>query len=62
MYAISKKQRDEALQLLAALREQTGGDVRSVNNRRKAGILIRQLEKAREIEYNDVKNLVKTSK
>lgn len=48
--------------LLAALREkETGRDVRAVNNRRRAGILIRQLEKAREIEFNDVKNLTKVS-
>ena len=59
MYAISKKQRDEALALLAALREHPGKDTRTVNNRRRAGILIRKLENAREIDFEEVKRISK---
>ncbi len=62
MYAISKRQREEALQLLAALREQPPArNTRAANNRRRAGILIEQLQRAREIGFEDVKNLAKSA-
>jgi hypothetical protein len=62
MYAISNRQREEALLLLAALREQPPAkNTRAANNRRRAGILIDQLRRAREMEFEDVKNLAKTT-
>jgi len=57
MYAISNKQRDDIIKLLAALRNLHGQDTRTANIRRKAGVNINKLNKAKQISYEKYKHL-----
>jgi len=50
MYAISNKQREDIIKLLAALRGLTGDDTRTANVKRVAKIIIARLNKAKKIE------------
>lgn len=49
MYAISNRQREEVLKLLAALQTLPGKDTRTCNIRRRAAILIRKLERKKTL-------------
>lgn len=49
MYSISNSQRAEITKLLAALKELTGADNRTVNIRRRATNAIRKLHKAKAL-------------
>ncbi len=54
MYAISNQQREEIIKLLAALQDLPGKDTKTINIKRRAGILIRKLNSKKQIE-NDTK-------
>ena len=51
MYAISNQQRDEVIKLLAALQGLPGNDVKTVNIKRRAGIMIKKLNKSKQISH-----------
>jgi hypothetical protein len=56
MYAISNKQREDIIKLLAALRNLPGDDTRTANIKRMAGITINKLNKAKFISNEDIKH------
>lgn len=49
MYAISNQQREELLKLLAALQALPGKDTKTCNIKRKAVILMRKLERKKQL-------------
>lgn len=61
MYLISNKERSDILKLLAELKDvfPTGGNTRKANMARMAGLLVRQLERKREINIGLFKSLKK---
>lgn len=54
MYIISNKQRDELCKLLHELRHLAGSDNRTLNNKRKAVILIKQLDNSIQITKDQI--------
>lgn len=59
MYAISNQQRDEIVKLLAALKdlpETDKKDTKTFNIKRRAGIMIKKLNKSKKINYEDIKH------
>lgn len=59
MYAVSNQQRDEIVKLLAALKDLPETDKRETktfNLKRRAGIMIKKLNKAKKISYEDIKH------
>lgn len=59
MYAVSNQQRDEIITLLAALKDLPETDKRETktfNLKRRAGIMIKKLNKAKYLDYEDVKH------
>ena len=57
MYATSNQQRDNIIKFLAALQDLPGKDVKTINLKRRAGIMIKKLNKAKYLDYEDVKHL-----
>lgn len=58
MYAVSNQQRDEIVKLLTALKdlpETDKKDTKSFNIKRRAGIMIKKLNKSKKISYEDIK-------
>ncbi len=55
MYAISNKQREEILMLLAALQSLPGEDNRTANIKRRAKVTINKLNKAKFISNENIK-------
>lgn len=58
MYAVSNQQRDEIIKLLAALKDLPETDKRETktfNIKRRAGIMIKKLNKSKKISYEDIK-------
>lgn len=58
MYAVSNQQRDEIIRLLAALKDLPETDKRETktfNIKRRAGIMIKKLNKSKKISYEDIK-------
>lgn len=53
MYAISNRQREELLKLLAALQALPGKDTKTGNIKRRAVILIRKLEQKKQLVLSD---------
>lgn len=56
MYAISNQHRDEITKLLAALQDLPGKDTRTINIKRRAGIVIKKLNKSKYINHEDIKH------
>jgi hypothetical protein len=50
MYAISKSNQSELIRLLEFLRTVPGDDLKTVNARRRAGLSIKMLNKAKVVE------------
>ena len=55
MYAISNQHRDEIIQLLESLNDLPGKDVRTINDKRKAGVLIKKLSKSKKVDYEEIR-------
>lgn len=53
MYAISNQQREELLKLLAALQALPGKDTKTCNIKRRAVILMRKLERKKQLAPSD---------
>lgn len=60
MYVISNKQRDEILIFLAALKDLPVKNNKDFNLKRRAGIMIKKLQKAKSISHDEVKNISKS--
>jgi hypothetical protein len=56
MYAISNKQREDIIKLLAAIRSLPGQDIRMANIKRMAGINISKLNKSKTIKHEYIKH------
>lgn len=59
MYAVSNQQRDEIIKLLSALKdlpETDSKDTKIFNIKRRAGIMIKKLNKSIKINYEDIKH------
>lgn len=54
MYAISNRHLDEIIELLESLKDLPGTDVRTINKKRRAGIIIKKLTKSKQIDYEKV--------
>ena len=54
MYAISNKNFEEILELLDSLKDLPGKDLRTINKKRRAVVIIKKLTKAKQIEYEKV--------
>lgn len=50
MYAVSNKQREEVIKLLAALQALPGKDTKTMNIKRRAGIAIRKLNNSKQVK------------
>lgn len=55
MYAISNQQQEDLIMLLAALKDLPDKDNRTINIKRRAGILIKKLAKAKQVSYEQIK-------
>ena len=59
MYAVSNQQRDEIIKLLYALKDMPvtdKKDTKTFNINRRAGIMIKKLNKSKKINYEDIKH------
>lgn len=59
MYAVSNQQRDEIVKLLAALKdlpEMDKRETKTFNIKRRAGIMIKKLNKLKKFSYEDIKH------
>lgn len=59
MYAVSNQQRDEIIKLLSALKDlpvTDKKDTKTFNIKRRAGIMIKKLNKSKKINYEDIKH------
>ena len=54
MYAISNKNFEEILELLDSLKDLPGKDLRTINKKRRAVVIIKKLTKSKQIEYEKV--------
>lgn len=54
MYAISNKNFEEILELLDSLKDLPGKDLRTINKKRLAVVIIKKLTKSKQIEYEKV--------
>ena len=54
MYAISNKNFEEILELLDFLKDLPGKDLRTINKKRRAVVIIKKLTKSKQIEYEKV--------
>lgn len=54
MYAISNRHFEEILEMLESLKDLPGTDVRTINKKRRAEIIIRKLNKSKQIDYEKV--------
>lgn len=54
MYAISNKNFEEILELLDSLKYLPGKDLRTINKKRRAVVIIKKLTKSKQIEYEKV--------
>ena len=58
MYVISNQQRDEIVKLLAEIKTIPGSDDKTLNNKRRANVIIKKLANAEQVSYE--KNKKKT--
>lgn len=54
MYAISNRNFEEILELLDSLKDLPGKDLRTINKKRRAVVIIKKLTKSKQIEYEKV--------
>ena len=54
MYAISNRHFEEILEMLESLKDLPGKDLRTINKKRRAEIIIRKLNKSKQIDYEKV--------
>ena len=54
MYAIFNKNFEEILELLDSLKDLPGKDLRTINKKRRAVVIIKKLTKSKQIEYEKV--------
>ena len=54
MYAISNKNFEEILELLDSIKDLPGKDLRTINKKRRAVVIIKKLTKSKQIEYEKV--------
>lgn len=54
MYAISNKNFEDILELLDSLKDLPEKDLRTINKRRRAVVIIKKLTKSKQIEYEKV--------
>ena len=54
MYAISTRHFEEILEMLESLKDLPGKDLRTINKKRRAEIIIRKLNKSKQIDYEKV--------
>lgn len=54
MYAISNRNFEEILELLDSLKDLPGKDLRTINKKRRAVVIIKKLTKSKQIEYGKV--------
>uniref|UniRef100_UPI002648106C hypothetical protein n=1 Tax=Bacteroidales TaxID=171549 RepID=UPI002648106C len=53
-YAISNRHFEEILEMLESLKDLPGKDLRTINKKRRAEIIIRKLNKSKQIDYEKV--------
>ena len=58
MYVISNQQQKEIMKLLAELKSPPGSDDKTLNNKRRANVIIKKLANAEQVSYE--KNKKKT--
>jgi hypothetical protein len=51
MYAVSNYQREEIIKLLTAIQDLPGKDTKTINTKRRAGIMIKKLIHSKQISY-----------
>ena len=56
MYTISKQQQEELIKLLSALQDLPGIDTKTSNIRRRSIVMIKKLNKAKQVSYEYIKN------
>ena len=54
MYAISNRHFEKILEMLESLKDLPGKDLRTINKKRRAEIIIRKLNKSKQIDYEKV--------
>lgn len=54
MYAISNRHFEEILEMLESLKDLPGKDLRTINKKRRAEIIIRKLNKSKQIDCEKV--------
>lgn len=54
MYVISNRNFEEILDLLYSLKDLPGKDLRTINKKRRAVVIIKKLTKSKQIEYEKV--------
>ena len=54
MYAISNRHFEEILEMLESLKDLPGTDVRTINKKRRAVVIIRQLNTSKQRDYGKV--------
>lgn len=54
MYAISNRHFEEILEMLESLKDLPGKDLRTINKKRRAEIIISKLNKSKQIDYEKV--------
>lgn len=54
MYAISNRHFEDFLEMLESLKDLPGKDLRTINKKRRAEIIIRKLNKSKQIDYEKV--------
>ena len=54
MYAISNRHFEEILEMLESLKDLPGTDVRTINKKQRAVVIIRKLNKSKQIDYGKV--------
>ena len=55
MYAISNRQKDDIIKLLSEVKAPKGCGDKTLNNKRRANIIIKKLAKAKQVSYKQIK-------